>query len=122
MTGVGGSDRVRAWVTLLAGLVLVGLAGCDGDDGDDGNDGSDGDPGLACWDLNENGIKDFPEEDTNGDGVIDVIDCRAPGSDGSLSLGSPEVVEMLVERGQPLSARAATGASGAALVVGGWVF
>ena len=75
MTGVGGSDRVRAWVTLLAGLVLVGLAGCDGDDGDDGNDGSDGDPGLACWDLNENGIKDFPDEDTNGDGVIDSVEA-----------------------------------------------
>jgi OmcA/MtrC family decaheme c-type cytochrome len=93
---------VRTWVVLLASAALLGLAGCDGDDGDDGQDGSDGDPGLACWDLNENGIKDFPEEDTNGDGVIDVIDCRAPGADGSLSLGNPETLEMLVEKGEPI--------------------
>ena len=32
-------------------------------------------PGLACWDLNGNGLPD-PAEDTNGDLVVDVLDCR----------------------------------------------
>ena len=55
---------------------LLGLAGCEGDDGKDGPPGPEG---LSCWDLNENGVKDFPDEDTNGDGVIDVNDCRGGG-------------------------------------------
>jgi len=55
------------------------LAGCDGDDGvdgADGGDGLDGAAGLNCWDLNENGLPD-PEEDLNGDGVVDTLDCNA---------------------------------------------
>ncbi len=28
--------------------------------------------------LNQNGVKDFPAEDVNRDGVIDVLDCRTP--------------------------------------------
>lgn len=42
--------------------------------------------GLACWDTNENGVADFggvdddgnaiANEDVNGDGTIDTIDCR----------------------------------------------
>lgn len=35
-----------------------------------------GQPGLNCWDLNENGVKD-PEEDVNSDGEVNVYDCRA---------------------------------------------
>jgi hypothetical protein len=31
--------------------------------------------GLACWDLNGNGIED-PEEDINGDGIWDALDCQ----------------------------------------------
>ena len=63
----------------------LGLAGCEGDDGapgQDGADGADGTPGTpgadgqACWDLNNNGVGD-PEEDINGDGVVDVYDCNA---------------------------------------------
>jgi OmcA/MtrC family decaheme c-type cytochrome len=107
MTGVGGSDRLRVWLTVLASAVLLGVAGCDGDDGDDGARGpagSDGDTGLACWDLNENGIKDFPEEDTNGDGEIDVLDCRAPGAGGGLDLSNPDVVDALVAAGEPIVA------------------
>jgi hypothetical protein len=42
-----------------------------------------GPAGLACWDLNQNGVAD-PEEDVNGDGVWDVQDCRgADGADGA---------------------------------------
>jgi hypothetical protein len=60
----------------------LGLAGCEGDDGAPGQDGIDGQDGAtgaagqACWDLNNNGIGD-PEEDINGDGVVDVFDCNA---------------------------------------------
>ncbi len=32
---------------------------------------------IACWDLNQNGVAD-DNEDSNGDGVIDVLDCRGP--------------------------------------------
>lgn len=72
--------RVRMF---LVGLLLVSasvIAGCDGDDGKNGEPGAPGSPGQACWDLNNNGIGDLPEEDTNGDGVVDVNDCR--GDDG----------------------------------------
>ncbi|MEH0665097.1 hypothetical protein H4F18_06385 [Vibrio scophthalmi] len=38
----------------------------------------EGDTGKAihCWDLNEDYMKTFPDEDTNGDGIINVLDCR----------------------------------------------
>jgi len=70
---------------------------CDGQDGRDGYDGEDGEDGISCWDLNGNGQGDFQAEaphwchyapwkpicqvvefteDTNGDGQIDVLDCR----------------------------------------------
>lgn len=66
----------RRLVAIALASALLGLAGCEGDDG---KDGSPGPEGLSCWDLNENGVKDFPDEDTNGDGVIDVNDCRGGG-------------------------------------------
>lgn len=71
----------RRLLVLLASAFLI--AGCDGDDGAagamgaTGDDGSDGATGFSCWDLNENGVGD-PEEDLNGDGIIDVLDCREP--------------------------------------------
>ena len=85
----GGALR-RLFLTFVLALFGFALAGCDdGDDGRDGTDGMDGATGLSCWDLNENGIKDFPDEDTNGDGVIDVNDCRGEdaiaGDGGDLS-------------------------------------
>ncbi len=58
------------------------LGACSGDDGKDGADGIagapgvDGSDGISCWDLNENGVAD-PNEDLNGDGVVDVLDCNA---------------------------------------------
>ena len=76
-------SRELRFSTLL-GIVFVAftLAACSGDDGKDGVDGIDGAPGadgsdgLSCWDLNENGVAD-PNEDLNGDGVVDVLDCNA---------------------------------------------
>ncbi len=44
-------------------------------------DGEDGTDGINCWDLNENGEADFPDEDVNNDQFIDVLDCQ--GQDGN---------------------------------------
>jgi len=38
---------------------------------------------LSCWDLNEDGIAD-PDEDINGDGAIDINDCKC--EDGSAGI------------------------------------
>ena len=67
---------------LLVAVSVFLVVGCEGDDGAvgaTGMGGEDGQPGigLACWDLNENTTAD-PEEDLNGDGNIDVLDCREP--------------------------------------------
>ena len=71
------------FVGLVLSLFLAfSIAGCEGDDGAPGADGVngvnglDGADGVACWDLNGNGVED-PEEDLNGDGVVDVLDCNA---------------------------------------------
>ena len=53
----------------------AGRDGVDGINGIDGQDGADGLDGRDCWDFNGNGIGDA-EEDTNGDGVVDVLDCK----------------------------------------------
>jgi octaheme c-type cytochrome (tetrathionate reductase family) len=73
-------------VILLAFLASVGLSGCEGDDGStgpagltgaDGSDGADGADGINCWDLDQDGVGDIPDEDVNGDGVVDTFDCNA---------------------------------------------
>jgi len=74
-------------------------ADCQGSAGAGGSGGQAGTPGINCWDLNENGIRDFAieitapgehselTEDINGDGYIDVLDCRSvdgtAGEDGA---------------------------------------
>ena len=60
---------------LAAGLVACGSDGSDGSDGAAGSAGADGSNGLSCWDTNQNGVADLPDEDINGDGVVDVNDC-----------------------------------------------
>ncbi|MBN1612071.1 MAG: SUMF1/EgtB/PvdO family nonheme iron enzyme, partial [Polyangiaceae bacterium] len=46
-----------------------------------GNNGADG---LACWDLNSNGVCDLATEDTDDSGACDAADCRGPaGADGA---------------------------------------
>ncbi|MGB5335663.1 MAG: hypothetical protein WBN07_08590 [Woeseiaceae bacterium] len=66
-----------SWTFLVAVTLTLGLAGCEGDDGSPGAAGAAGTPGTdgqACWDLNGNGVGD-PEEDINGDGFFDALDC-----------------------------------------------
>ena len=72
-----------SWAFLVAVTLTFGLAGCEGDDGAAGatgaagQPGADGNDGTACWDLNANGLGDLPDEDINGDGVVDALDCGA---------------------------------------------
>jgi hypothetical protein len=74
-------DYTRSWAGLLLTACLL-VSGCEGDDGAAGAAGAagpagaDGADGISCWDLNQNGIGDLPDEDTNGDGVVDVLDCQ----------------------------------------------
>jgi len=68
------------WINVCIVALFLALGGCEGDDGKDGAAGpagEDGSDGISCWDLNANGVAD-PEEDVNGDGVVDVEDCQAP--------------------------------------------
>ncbi|MCK4444962.1 MAG: hypothetical protein KAW09_10485 [Thermoplasmata archaeon] len=84
-----------------------GPQGVPGEDGDDGPKGDDGDTGpqgpqgtqgtagadgTPCWDLNENGLRDLPAEDNNGDAAVDVNDCTglmgAEGPQGPAGPGS----------------------------------
>ena len=76
------SGKLRFPTLLSIVLLAFTVAGCEGEDGKDGVDGvagtpgADGSDGVSCWDLNENGVGD-PNEDLNGDGVVDVLDCNA---------------------------------------------
>ena len=80
---------LRGFLSILPAVLLaVMMAGCeDGQDGVDGAtgptgptgpSGTDGTNGISCWDLNQNGVADLPDEDINKDGKVDVEDCRAP--------------------------------------------
>ncbi|GAF75988.1 unnamed protein product, partial [marine sediment metagenome] len=51
-----------------------------------------GTDGISCWDFNGNRVND-PEEDINGDGVFDALDCQGPpgldGLDGPIGPAAP---------------------------------
>jgi len=68
--------------TILVISATFFLSGCpfDGDDGNKGQQGDTGATGLSCWDLNEDGQKNMPEEDSNNDGIVNVYDCRMSSS------------------------------------------
>jgi len=72
------STRIKYLLLLAAGAFL--FAGCEGSDGAAGAAGAagpGGSDGFSCWDLNQNGVAD-PDEDLNGDGNVDTLDCREP--------------------------------------------
>src|SRR3970040_427536 len=85
-------DPAMATLRWIAATVfLVGALGC-GPEGNPGDLGEPGDPGLACWDLDGDGIGD-PGEDLNDDGLWDAEDClQVPGTGlaAMLSVGPPE--------------------------------
>lgn len=88
---------------LLSGCPLDGNDGSDGSAGIQGPIGLQGSPGISCWDLNENGVKDVDTEDTNQSGSVDVNDCII-GNGGvpsttrqhyaSYAVGEPEYLEV----------------------------
>ena len=71
-----------------------GVAGPQGDQGVAGPTGADGQPGLACWDLNGNGIGDLGFEDINGDLSFETLDCAGV---GSVPMSANELYRGLVE-------------------------
>ncbi len=63
-------------------MIVVPAKGERGEKGEQGEAGPPGTPGgRDCWDLNENGVKDLATEDANGDGRVDVLDCKGPKGD-----------------------------------------
>ncbi len=54
--------------------------GQQGEQGEQGERGDPGAPGANCWDRNGNGVQD-PDEDINGDGAWDTLDCQGPTGD-----------------------------------------
>lgn len=60
----------------------TGESGPQGPVGPPGETGPAGADGDACWDVNRDGVAGA-EEDTNGDGSVDLFDCRGvPGPQG----------------------------------------
>lgn len=78
-----------------------GEIGPQGPAGDPGAQGIEGPAGISCWDLNENGIAD-PEEDIDGNGVVDVEDClgSAVGAYWKLGGNSTTITEQLGTLGE----------------------
>lgn len=62
-------------------IICALFVGQQGPPGEQGPPGADGDDGLNCWDLNGNGAEDVATEDTNGDGAVNVNDCKGPKGD-----------------------------------------
>ncbi|MEN8135753.1 MAG: hypothetical protein ABFS18_09510 [Thermodesulfobacteriota bacterium] len=68
----------------------TGPQGVAGTDGQNGTNGIDGLNGLSCWDLNGDDIADA-NEDVNGDGYWDTLDCR--GTNGVIYLSPNAITE-----------------------------
>ena len=71
--------------------------------------------GLACWDLNGNGIGD-PNEDINNDGIWDALDCQGDegptGPQGPIGLTGPVGPQGATGPQGPIGLTGATGATG----------
>lgn len=81
--------------TLAAPTVIVGPIGPRGSEGPQGPPGVPGPigprglAGTSCWDLDNDGETD-EEEDINGDGYYNALDCRGPkGADGKAGRTGP---------------------------------
>jgi hypothetical protein len=98
---LGGRDmgiRITWGAPSATAILVLGLliSGCEGDDGAAGAAGPPGADGISCWDLNQNGIAD-PEEDINGDGVVDVFDCQAPPPSAAIIPGVNTAFDSITE-------------------------
>ncbi|MCG3129333.1 MAG: N-acetylneuraminate epimerase [Phycisphaerae bacterium] len=100
---------------LFNALDCAGQSGPPGEDGADGEEGAPGSPGVACWDLNADGIAQLDTEDTNEDGVVDVLDCRGDtgpgGSSGEPGAGFPAGSILVTDSPTPPAGFAYTGLS-----------
>lgn len=83
--------RAMGWGGFLVAMSMVacgnetgttGAPGADGAVGAQGPEGPAGPEGQACWDLDGDGIGST-DEDTNGDGLVDVQDCHGSGGGGT---------------------------------------
>jgi hypothetical protein len=74
-------DRGLQGIPGLAGATgptgFQGPQGAAGPPGPQGFPGLPGQNGVACWDLNQNGITDL-FEDVNNDFAVNVLDCKGP--------------------------------------------
>ena len=73
-----------------------GQDGTNGTDGQDGADGQNGQDGVSCWDLNGNGAAD-PEEDTNGDGEYNGLDCQGQSTDNIVDLNGVWTTDEVIQ-------------------------
>ncbi len=82
--GLPGSDGSVGPIGEAGPMGLAGPAGLEGEPGPIGEEGlpggTDGNPGVKCWDLNNN-LADDPEEDKNEDGAFTIADCKGPDGD-----------------------------------------
>ncbi len=81
-----------------------GQQGLQGPQGAQGPAGPQGQNGVACWDLNGNGVGDVATEDLNGDLAVDVLDCTGPrGPPGPGTLMTTNQSEPWMTGGLPIS-------------------
>lgn len=73
-----------------------GQDGTNGTDGQDGADGQNGQDGVNCWDLNGNGAAD-PEEDTNGDGEYNGLDCQGQSTDNIVDMNGDWITDEVIQ-------------------------
>ncbi len=86
----GNANSCDALVIVVPAVAQQGTPGATGAPGSPGPAGEAGADGLACWDLNENGMAD-PVEDINGDGLVNVLDCTgARGETGLTGVAGPQ--------------------------------
>lgn len=109
---LGTSQFISVPYALVAKYAINGLVGATGPmgptgpvgpTGPAGPTGNMGSNGLACWDLNGNGVGD-PNEDINGDSKFDALDCK--GDTGSAGPTGPQGIQ------GPIGATGLTGATG----------
>lgn len=76
ITGATGQQGSQGTIGNTGTTGSQGTRGATGSTGATGIQGLTGVTGISCWDLNANNINDS-NEDTNGDGIWNALDCGA---------------------------------------------